>query len=347
MHELSGFKPAWHIERIAQLRRKGDVVPTHLQLIISDLCNQDCNFCAYRMEGGFSTELFAQDGKKNPSRFIPTLKVEEIIRDAAVLGVRAIEFTGGGEPTVHKDWVHIINYAISLGFHVGLVTNGTRLSGNEKLIAGLTWLRISLDAGTEQTYAATRQSKLWWKAIENIRMAAKISGPVLGIGYVITKENYYELVEACILARELGVPYVRLSAMFSHKGAEYYKGLEKMIYELIAVAKELENDRFKVVNFFGDRVEDLRSAKPDYDFCGYQQFVTYIGGDQKIYSCCTNAYTLHGEIGDLNNSTFAEWIRDHRRYDFDAKGCHHCQFNDKNKLIGYLIDPAPPHVHFV
>ena len=347
MNTLSTLKPAWHIERIARLRNGEDVVPTHLQLIISDLCNQDCGFCAYRMEGGFSTELFPQNGRKNPSRFIPTAKVTEIIRDAVKLGVKAIEFTGGGEPTVHKDWEFILNFAISQGLQVGLVTNGTRLAGSEGIIAGLTWLRISLDAGTEQTYAATRQSKLWWKVIENIRAAVKVTGPVLGVGYVITKENHHELVEACILAKELGVPYVRLSAMFSTKGAEYYEGLEEHIYDLIKVAKELETDDFKVVNFFGDRVEDLRSAAPDYDFCGYQQFVTYIGGDLKIYSCCTNAYTRHGTIGDLNQSTFAEWIRDHRRYGFDAKGCHHCQFNEKNKLINYLVNPSPPHVNFV
>ena len=347
MNVMSSLKPAWHLEKIAKLRRKQDIVPTHLQLIISDLCNQDCHFCAYRMEGGFSTELFPEGGKKNPARFIPIDKAIGILDDAAALGVKAIEFTGGGEPTVHPQWAAIISHAQGLGLKTGLVTNGTRIGGQAELLSKLTWLRISLDAGNELTYAAIRQSKLWDKVLENIRYAASISGPLLGLGFVITLENFHEVVDACILARELKVPYVRLSAMFSHKGAAYYEGVEEGIRSYIREAKNLETAEFKIVDFFGARVEDLRLEAPDYDFCGYQQFVLYIGGDLKVYTCCTNAYTRKGEIGDLKKMGLYEWVRDTRRYDFNARSCHHCQFNDKNRLINYLIDPNPPHVEFV
>lgn len=344
---MTSFKPAWHIERIAQLRAGRDIVPTHLQLIISDLCNQDCHFCAYRMEGGFSTELFPLDGKKNPTRFIPTEKAAEILRDAYRMGVRAVEFTGGGEPTVHPAWVWILNFAQSLGLDTGLVTNGTRLANAWDTLNGLTWLRISLDAGNELTYEAIRQSKLWGKVLENIKQAAKLRKPLVGVGFVITKENWGEVFEACQLVKHMGVPYIRLSAMFSHKGAEYYAGVEEDIRGLIEEAKALEDDTFKVVDFFGARVEDLRLAKPDYSFCGYQQFVVYVGGDQKVYTCCTNAYTRKGEIGDLTKQSFREWLVSTQRRDFDARGCHHCQFNDKNRLINYLVGETPPHVNFV
>lgn len=344
---FTNFKPAWHLEKIAKLREKKDIVPTHVQLIISDLCNQSCHFCAYRMDGGFSTENFPDaEGNKNPKRFMPTEKAMEILHDCAELGIQAVQFTGGGEPTVHPDHIEIIDYAQSLGLETGLVTNGVRLK-NHSVFDLLTWLRVSLDAGSKRSYEQIRQSKQWDKVIDNIRLATTFKRPYLGIGFVITKENYKEIVDACELVKELGVPYIRLSAMFSRYGGSYYDGIYDRITEFRMEAKRLEDENFKVVDFFGDRVSDLELASPNYDFCGFQQFVLYIGGDQKVYTCCTNAYTTHGETGDLSNRSLSDWLQSYRRYDFNAKSCHHCQFNDKNKLVNYLLDPKPPHVDFV
>jgi MoaA/NifB/PqqE/SkfB family radical SAM enzyme len=344
---FSALKPAWHTGRIEKLRAGHDIVPTHVQLIISDLCNQDCHFCAYRMSTGFSIEKFPDEkGNKNPARFIPTHKAKEILDDCAALGVGAIEFTGGGEPTVHKDHLEIIGHAQSLGLETGLVTNGVRLK-DDPVFHNLTWLRISLDAGKAETYEAIRVSKQWPKVIENLALAGSFAGPYVGVGFVVTRENFREIVDACCVVKRAGIPYVRLSAMFSTDGADYYEGIREDIDRERVAAKMLQDDTFKVVDFFGDRVTDLDQGRPDYKFCGEQQFVLYIGGDQRVYRCCTNAYTTHGEIGDLRNQRFAEWIKDTRRFDFDARSCHHCQFNEKNRVINFLLDPHPDHVDFV
>jgi MoaA/NifB/PqqE/SkfB family radical SAM enzyme len=347
VQEMSNLKAAWHIERIAALRAGRDIAPTHVQIILSDLCNQDCHFCAYRMEGGFSTAQFAdEEGNRNPKRFIPTAKVKEILSDCAAAGVGAIEFTGGGEPTVHPDWMEILGFAQGLGMETGLVTNAVRMRPNP-VLERLVWLRISLDAGTPETYERIRRSKAWPQVMRNISYAGTLKGPLVGVGFVVTRENHNELLQACQLTKNLGVPYVRISAMFSNFGAGYYDGLESNIEEQIAHAKALlEDERFHIVDFFRNRVEDLRLAAPDYGFCGYQQFVVYIGGNQKVYTCCTNAYTPHGEIGDLTHMRFSEWLAKTRRYDYDPKRCHHCQFNDKNRVIEYLIQ-RPAHVNFV
>jgi MoaA/NifB/PqqE/SkfB family radical SAM enzyme len=299
------------------------------------------------MSGGFSTEKFADEkGNKNPARFIPKDKCKEILDDCAEIGVGAIEFTGGGEPTVHPNCIEIIGHAQKLGLQTGLVTNAVRLKDDE-VYHNLDWLRISLDAGTAETYEKIRISKQWPKVIENIRLAATFKKPYVGVGFVVTRENYNELYLACYLMRELGIPYVRISAMFSTSGAGYYDGILEAIHDQRQRARELETETFKIVDFFGNRVEDLQLGKPDYSFCGEQQFVLYIGGDQKVYTCCTNAYTTHGQIGDLRQQRFKDWLPTHRRFDFEARGCHHCQFNEKNKVINFMLDKDPKHVAFV
>lgn len=334
MKFMSSLKPAWHVDKIKELQEGENITPTHLQLIISDLCNQNCHFCAYRMDGGFSTELFWEGENRNPARFIPLEKAREILLDYRALGGKAVEFTGGGEPTAHKDHLEIIGYAQSLGLETGLVTNGVRLKDHD-VFRNLDWLRISLDAGTEETYERVRESKAWKRVIDNLGVVSQFNKPLVGVGFVVTRENYHEIAEAALIVKESGISYMRVSALFSEEGSKYYDGLDVHV-----------PDYEWVVNLFPDRVNDLDQEAPDYSFCGYQQFVNYIGADLKIYTCCTNAYTLHGQIGDLSNRTYADWLMNEDRTRWDSRSCHHCQFNDKNRLIDYLVS-NPPHVNFV
>jgi MoaA/NifB/PqqE/SkfB family radical SAM enzyme len=303
------------------------------------------------MNGGFSTEQFSgEHGEKNPNRHIPLGKCREILRDCRAYGVAAIEFTGGGEPTVHKNCWGIIDYAQALGLETGLVTNGVRLQDAPiEVLRKLKWLRISLDAGTPNTYEEIRRSPLWRKAIAGIELATSLGkdGPLVGVGYVVTKENYSELYHAAKMLKQMKVPYIRVSAMFSSLGEGYYTDILSDIRCERRMAKRLEDDNFKVIDFFENRIQDLHEAKPNYSFCGYQQFVVYIGGDQKVYTCCTNAYTKHGEVGDLRDMSFGVWLASKQQYNFDARSCHHCQFNEKNRVIEYLIREEPSHVNFV
>jgi MoaA/NifB/PqqE/SkfB family radical SAM enzyme len=345
--EFTSLKPAWHLERIQAIRSGKNVAPTHLQIVLSDLCNQNCNFCAYRMDGGFTSEGFADtEGNRNPKRFLPLQLAWNLLDDAWNAGVRAIELTGGGEPTVHPEFETILEHAIARGFQVGLVTNGVRLK-NWELLEKLTWLRISLDAGSEEVYRRIRESSAWAKVLENMKKAGELKGPLYGVGFVITPENFDELYTATAKAKASGAKYIRLSAVFSKDEDRYYAGLLEQIKNHRQMAKTWEDDDFKVVDFFDDRISDLKQARPDYSLCGYQQFVLYIGANAKIYTCCTNAYMPHGFLADLTQVSFKEFLAKHNRLAFDARKCHHCQFNDKNRLIAYLAQPQPAHVNFV
>lgn len=320
---MSSLKPAWHLRRIQRLREGERLVPIHLHLIISDFCNQNCNFCSYRMDGGFSTELFGG----NPERFMPTEKAKEILGDFSRMGGKAVQFQGGGEPTVHKDHLEIIGFAQKLGLQTGLVTNGVRLKDHE-VFKNLDWIRVSLDAGTEETYEKTRESKSWKKVLKNLKLVGSWDVKA-GTGFVVTKENYHEIALAAKLTRESGLSHMRVRGMLS-EDESYYD-----------IPIDVPEDDIIVNRFKGDGFEP-----PDYSFCGYQQFVTYIGADLNIYTCCTNAYTKHGKIGDLSNQTFVEWLFSYDRREWDARSCRHCEFNDINKTVNYLIGD-PGDVNFI
>ncbi len=324
-------------------------------MIISDLCNQNCNFCSYRIPEGFSSANFVEelaDGKinVNPNRQIPKEKCFEILDDCAAMGVKAIQFTGGGEPTAHKDHVEIFNYAHELGLETALVSNGVILR-DLPTYAGMTWVRISLDAGTEETYESTRQSKAWKGVIRNLMELSTIQDhTVVGVGFVVTKYNCHEIHAACEIVKDVGISNIRLSAIFSEDRVNHFTSQDlTIISDQIKKAKLLESDKFSVIDNFHLRTKDLMDGAPDYGLCGYQRFTTYIGGDQKIYRCCTTSYTDHGEIGDLKDKSFRYWFEHEAlgQYGgFDPKTCHTCQFNNQNKAIENLIT-VPPHGNFV
>lgn len=362
----SPFKILHHGARLAALREGGIVMPAQVQLILSDLCDMACGFCAYRLEGYSSNQHFGEqreDGtvNNNPKRMIPRGKLMEILEDCKAMGVGAIQFTGGGEPTIHPDFYAVVSYAMALGLDVALVTNGGggRMTDEvARLLAKAVWVRVSLDAGTEDTYAATRRvaKPAFRRTLDNIRLLAQArddagSGLILGVGFVVTPENWLEIVDATRLARAAGANNIRISAAFSPQDEQLFAGFYEQAKDLARQAECLATHSFKVFNLFGERLEDLRQHAPDYELCGYQHFVTYIGGDQNVYRCCVTAYNDRGLLGSVKEQRFKDlWVSDlvqAKLHGFDARGCERCMFNGKNRLIAYAAEPRPEHVNFV
>lgn len=349
----SALKAAWHGRDIERLRNGVGIVPHHLYLIISDLCNQDCAFCTYRAPRGWGSEGFGADTGKgftmNPNRMIARDKCFEILDDCAELGVKAVQFTGGGEPTVHPYADVILERALDLGLEVGLVTNGTRLPVPD-ILSRMAWVRVSVDAGCEETYARTRRSGLYARVLENIEALARIEGPVVGANFVTTRENYREVGAFCRTMKGLGVPYVKIAANLTKDGLAYYDGILDDIMKEMKEAKACADDTFTIVDVFERRLTDLRIGRPAHAFCGQQHFATYIGADLTVYRCCNTAYTEHGKLGNLKYQRFRDWLLSESfeaLRGFDARSCTHCQFHERNETIAYLVQNKPTHVEFV
>lgn len=352
----SDMKAAWHLDRIAQLRAGLQPPPVELQLILSDLCNHDCFFCAYRAETGLSSEQFVEyhDGERvhNPNRMIPREKALSILEDAAALGVKSIIFTGGGEPTVHPHHLALMARALDLGMHCSLNTNGGLLrSGWEEVFRRLTYVRFSVDAGSAEDYARIRRVPVgqYEKTLDNLRRVVDVCAPdcTVGAGYVVTPDNWQNLVAGVRRIRETGAAYVRLASMQSTEQFHPFDGVMEEVRGALAAAREEETADFEVVDLF-DIALGHKAAAP---LCGMQHFVLYIGGNQRVYRCCYTAYSKIGEIGDLTNQSFAEWFHSSDKKaklaEFDARSCFVCPLEHKNRTIRYMVDPSPMHVDFV
>lgn len=355
----SPLKSAWHLERIAGMRAGEQVTPVGVQFIISDLCNHDCYFCAYRAKDGLSTEQFVvtdEDGTRNhnPVRMMSLDKAKEILKDLAAYDARSVTFTGGGEPTVHPNHLELFDYALSLGFDISLNTNGALLrDGWRDIFPRMAYIRVSIDAGSPEEYASVRGVKpsVYNKVLRNTAEIAREakkqnSSCVVGAGYVVSPTSYHNLFAGIDNIKETGISYVRLAAMQSTKEYGPYRGILWDVRDRCKQAEGLSTNGFKVVNLF----DGVVGEQPTEPFCGFQQIVTYIGANLKVYRCCYTAYTALGDIGDLTNMTYSEWFESAEKQkligEFDARSCATCPLKEKNETIAYMVNDKPMHINF-
>jgi MoaA/NifB/PqqE/SkfB family radical SAM enzyme len=362
----SPFKAVHHLDRILKIKET-QPSPVQVQLIIADLCNHNCSFCAYRMEGYTSNKNFGEwDALKqvvnnNPNRMISYEKVLEILDDCVDLEVKAIQYTGGGEPTVHPKHKEIFAHTLKNGLDLALVTNGTIMKdGVPEILAQGKWVRFSIDAGNSNTYSNIREVKHSYfdRTLKNISKVVKArnsvsdSDLVIGVGFVITKENWREVYQSAQIFNGLGVDNFRISAVFTPEDFEYHKEYYNEAKELINRAKEdFDRPNFKIFDLFGDRLSDLKQQRPDYDLCPYMHLNAYIGGDLKVYTCCNNAYNDIGDMGSLKKQSFKEYWTSQEKKDkygsFKASKCERCMFNNKNRFINYMLEDNPTHVNYI
>jgi hypothetical protein len=171
---------------------------------------------------------------------------------------------------------------------------------------------------------------------------------IIGVGFVVTKENWKEVLLCTQRVKSLGVDNIRLSAIFQNEGASYFDGWLEDATELCREATNEATPSFKVFNNFTSRVDDLLQQHPDYEFCGIQNVQTYIGADLNLYRCCVTSYNPRGLIGSLEHQSFYDlWKSKDLNTGFDAHDCPRCMYNEKNRTILYAINQEALHRNFV
>lgn len=353
----SYLKAFRHLDVLQDVKAGKPNRPLHVDLILSDLCQQSCRFCSYRQDGYQSNQLF------DDKRMMKAEKAIEIVDDCAALGVKGVVFQGGGEPTIHPAFKEVFSRVCSykdIGMRAALISNGVRIDMDLAATVSLAaWVRISLDAATEETYCFVRRvHRNHWdraqQAVRNIRKVRDENGTdcILGVGFVVTPDNWREVFDAAKLAKELGADNFRISAQFSNEDEKLFEGFHAEASALCAEAEILSDPLFKVYNRFGDRLEDLTLKRPEDTLCGYQFFTTYIGADLNVYRCCGYAYNERGLMGSLKDQTFLNFWESQARFDeqyaFDARGCERCQFRKINQALAYALEPKSQiHEEFV
>ncbi|MFF3242730.1 radical SAM protein [Streptomyces sp. NPDC002870] len=325
-----------------------EIKPVHMRIGIMGACNMRCNFCNFHSpnEEQFYDLFSFKDS-------IATDKAVTLLREFAENDGRAVTFCGSGECTIHPGYSEIARAGHSAGLRLGLITNGSRLGRPavaDCVAATHTWVRIGLNAGTEATFDAITRDRehtftSFLGSVGRLREAAVDPEFRIGFNYVITKQNYREILEAARIARESGAHYVRFEPEFySALGHETIESVMAEVSQSLTEAAALSTDGFEVSVPKLDRgpMDQVEEVEGDFERCHYSRFVTAVGADGNLYPCpqvhLNSRYLIgnvleQGYAGVLEGGPRAEWEDSNpRRTDL----CKSCFYRPQNELLELL-----------
>jgi organic radical activating enzyme len=257
-------------DRVKSWLETGKSIPILAEIAPTGYCNAselDCPWCSFK--------------NSRESRQISSKTMIRVLEDIAKFGIKAINWTGGGEPTIHPNFGEFVRSAQQNGLKQGLFTNGfTKIPEQE----AFEWIRISL---TRRNYKAIKRPEV-----------------PFGICLNQTKDQSAdELRKLCSDARDFGAVYFQVRPAL----ANFYE--TQSCLETPEFLKEYETDQFEVYVTPYKYKEYLQ--KRAYSKCFGYFFCPSINWRGQL-GVCLYLMMLDGKFmfGDLNNENFSEiWSR--------------------------------------
>lgn len=333
-------KLSFHPGRVSQwLEQKDDwesakhIYPLYVEVSPTGICQHRCTFCA-----------IAYLGYK--SDFIDPVIFHDRAKEMGAAGIKAIMFGGEGEPTVHPKINIMVGSCISSGIDVAFTTNGALLDRLAALPA-CKWVKVSLNAGTRETYAKVHRTKEkdWDTVWANLRAAVKRKGEcTLGVQMVLLPENEHELPLLQKLCDDAGVDYLVAKSYSQHKFSSSHE------YENFVPALPEEAPNVVV------RKNAILTHEIPYQKCNATPFFwAYLMSNGDLYSCSAYLSDSRFNLGNINTQTFKEiWHGEKRRANWeyvrkhlDIKECRiNCRMNQSNVYLNDLV-AGVPHQSFI
>lgn len=329
------------------------IPPVHIRIKPTNVCGHNCWYCAYKVD---DLQLGKDMVKKD---YIPREKMMEIIDDIVEMGVKAVTFSGGGDPFYYPYLLDTVKKLSKTSVKFAALTNGANLCGEvAEIFANCgAWLRISIDGWDDESYSQYRgvSKGEFSKVMKNMENFKKIGGNCfLGVSVIVDRKNALHLYEFIKKIKDVGVNSVKISpCVVSNDGAknnEYHKPIFKNVKEQVKRAiEDFAEANFEVFDSYHELDDKFEK---DYSWCPYLQVLPVIGADMNIYPCQDKAYNLdEGLIGSIKNQRFKDfWFSDKENFlKIDpSKVCnHHCVANAKNKLVLEYLGADKGHLGFV
>jgi cyclic pyranopterin phosphate synthase len=294
--------------------------PILIEFDPSNACNHGCYFC-------ISSYIHLPESK-GLETFDRSVMPKEVLMSACKsfikMGVKTVNWTGGGEPTINpalKEAIEYIGQNSDIG--MGMFTNGTlfdKFDLFDTLVDNMTWVRISIDAGTPETYNGVRRAKNnqdWDKMISNLERLLECNKKKgkkidIGVGFVITLDTYEEIVDFAKTFAKYDVDYCQYKPEIVNRERE--DGVQREIAfwkekvdPLLEEAKEILGDKFQINGYkLNDLENDPTFFGRTYKKCLGSQVQPCVGADGHVYVCTNHRGYKEYSYGSLYDKSFEE-----------------------------------------
>lgn len=333
-----------HLDRVIEITLGGNPPPYELEIQPSAKCNAHCNHCWGRKLEPLPDKMGTKE--------IETIAERIKDFDTERFKIDTIKFCGTtGDPLVNSEvTARGIQLFKQLGKKVIVFTNGFGLDNrvNGKLsyqyLANASSIIPSLDAGNEETMLRVKGRKGLDLIIEHLGLLAS-QGTNIAASYVITEENYQDILEITRKVKDAGVNEIRFRVDFTDLlGIRTHS---KEIITKLRQAEELTTPKFKVVSIYSD--EGISNTDSEFSSVGKRCFNRYfwacIGPDCNLYAC---GHTTHKGIQSYGNvlETNLQTLWDSSKAKRDMLpdlNCNICSPSSvrRNEFMNFLITMPP------
>jgi len=307
-------------DRVLDFLQGKNPAPILVEVDPSNACNHGCYFC-------ISSYIHLPESK-NLETFDRSIMPKDVLlnlcQDFIDMGVRAINWTGGGEPTINPAFKEALEFVgNNSDIKMGIFTNGTlidRWNLFDAFVNNLTWARFSIDAGTKETYDSVRRAKGnegWDKMVANLTTLIETNKQAdnkidIGVGFVITPDTYHEIVDFAKFFVDYDLEYCQFKPEIVNREREdgvqreqdfWYNRVDPLLEE----AKSILGDKFQINGY---KLSDLESDPGlygrRYEKCLGSQVQPCVGADGHVYVCTNHRGYKQYSYGSLYESTFKE-----------------------------------------
>lgn len=338
------YRPAF----LSNYLESGRIRPYHTAIGLISTCNHACRWCYI----DFAKSNIVMD---------PEVLLDALRQARRLWDLKAVTIIGLGEPTLHPEFVQVVDTIKRMGIEIGLFTNGSRLSGEiAECLMDATFVRVSLDAATPETHELCHGSRDFSRIVQNIsdfvslRRSRGARFPTIGIQFAASHLNVHEIIAACELASGLGVDYLAFKPVYKNENNPHHPENRLPLEDTVRMLKETrkyETDTFRIygkLNQFSDVLGDF--ARP-YARCLAHSVSPYIEEDGSVV-CCGNLYP-RSIIGNIHHNRLEEiWYGElHKKLidNIDLSQCvKGCKYHRLNILLDQMFNPDPNlHLNFI
>ncbi len=336
-------KMMYHPGEVAVWLREGRTRgPIYTEMELCSRCNCRCVFCGVDHLVNKTSDTIDAD------------LAQKVIAGLHELGNRSIMFCGHGEPLLNPHAHEIIDFA-SQRMSTSVTTNGTCLTeGNLPLIDGLEWIRFSINAGTEECYAAVHGTapEMFERVLTNIartveRKRRRALDVVVGSQLVLIDENADTVVELARRMKDLGVDYFSVKPYSQHPLSENERTVDYARLRPLAEQLEaLDSESFRVIYRQGS-IAKVHARKP-YAKCYGTHFLCFAAASGDLWECNVFVGDERFRIGNVRDQTVPEiWAGPRRQkvlhfieHELDVDLCRDiCRMDECNTYLWRLKHP--------
>ncbi len=350
---IDSHKLIFHPRRVAEWLDGQSISPVYIEISPSGSCNHRCIFCA-------------TDFMEYRPRYLDTGVLLERLTELGSLGVKSVMYAGEGEPLLHPDIATIVKHTKSVGIDVAMTTNGVFLSPEtaSKILPFISWLKVSIDAGTPETYSAVHRTKpeYFKRVIDNIAAAARLISEngwscALGTQALLLPENAGEMELLAEYCKDAGAGYLVIKPYSQHLKSNNcrYEHVDYTPYMYLHERLERFNDDDFTVIFRGHTFEKLQRSVRGYERCLALPFWSYVDSGGNVWGCSCHMGDDRFLYGNITKKSFHEiWTGPERQRSLDyvagelnPEGCRmNCRMDEINHYLWELTHPSE-HVNFI